>query len=72
MSQITIYIPDDIARQLKRAARKAKKSLSAYLVDLARPAGDKPWPESFFKLQGSCAGSLAAPDDPPPDEPGDY
>ncbi len=69
MAQITIYVPDEVARQLRRRAKEAKQSLSAYLTGLA--AGDRPgsaWPEGFFDLQGSCKGTLKAPDDPPPNE----
>ena len=70
MAQITIYVPDDVARQLRSAARRAKKSLSAYLTELAS-GRSKPraWPEWFFDLQGSCRGALKAPEDPPPEEP---
>jgi hypothetical protein len=70
VAQITIYVPDPVARKLRRDARKAKKSLSAYLTDLA--AGQRrlrTWPSWFLELQGSCRGSLAIPDDPPPEEP---
>ncbi len=68
MAQVTIYLPDPIAKRLRAASRKAKKSLSAYVADLlqpgARPSG---WPVGFFELAGST--SIEAPDDPPPAEP---
>jgi hypothetical protein len=70
VAQITIYVPDTVARKLRRDARKAKKSLSSYLTDLA--AGEsrsRTWPRWFFELEGSCRGSLAIPEDPPPEEP---
>jgi hypothetical protein len=70
VAQITIYVRDDIARRIKREARRARKSLSAYLIELA--IGEKrgaPWPSTFFELQGSCRGTIREPDDPPPEEP---
>jgi len=72
VAQITIYVPDDVARRLKREARQAKKSLSQYLTELA--SGKKArtgWPAGFFELQGSCRGALELPEDPPPEEPDD-
>lgn len=70
MAQITIYVPDDIARRIKREAKRAKKSLSAYLTELAIGQRHAPrWPPGFFELQGSCGGALKAPEDPPPEEP---
>ena len=70
MAQITIYVPDDVARRIKREAKRAKKSLSAYLTELATgQQRDASWPPGFFELQGSCGGALKAPEDPPPEEP---
>lgn len=69
VAQISIYLPEDIEQQLRRKARKARKSFSAYLVDLARRELRPPrWPKSFAKLYGSCAGDLPAIEDLPPDE----
>lgn len=71
MAQITIYVPDDVARRLRQAARRAKKSLSAYLTELASGRLEpRAWPKSFLELEGSCRGTLKAPQDLPPDEPG--
>ena len=69
MAQITIYLPEDVARRIKREAKRRKKSVSAFIADLATGRGTRPaWPKQFFRLQGSCKGSLRAPEDPPPDE----
>jgi len=70
VAQITIYVPDAVARRLKREAQRARKSLSAYLTELAsrRTAAGR-WPPGFLELQGSCKGSLEVPEDLPPDEP---
>jgi hypothetical protein len=69
VAQITIYVPDDVARHLKREARRAKKSLSAYLTELAAGRAPRRWPKWFLELQGSCQGTLRVPEDPPPEEP---
>lgn len=70
MAQLTIYLPDDVEKDLRRRARVAKKSLSAYVVDLARgPKRKSGWPKNFAKLAGSWEGEFPIPDDPPPDEP---
>ena len=70
MAQITIYIPDAVAQRLRSAARRAKKSLSAYLTELASGRCEhRAWPKWFLDLQGSCRGTLKIPDDPPPEEP---
>ena len=70
MAQITIYVPDEVARRLRSAARRAKKSLSAYLTEIASGRNERrKWPKWFFALQGSCRGTLKVPEDPAPDEP---
>jgi hypothetical protein len=70
MSQLTIYVPEQVLKRLRAAARRQKKSVSAYVVDLLvgreRGAG---WPSGFEDLYGSTEGSLPAIDDVPA-EPG--
>ena len=70
MSQLTIYLPEPVLQRLRAGARRAKKSVSAYVADLLerrdRPAD---WPDGFQKLYGSCGDTLPPIDDPPP-EPG--
>jgi hypothetical protein len=70
VAQITLYVPDDIARKLRADARRAKKSLSAYVSDLATGRRERAFPRWFLALEGSSDGTLVVPDDPPPDEPG--
>ena len=70
VAQITIYVPDDVAKRLRQAAKRSGKSLSAYLTEAAAGRREaRTWPEWFFDLQGSCKGTLVAPEDPPPEEP---
>ena len=59
MSQLTIYLPEAVLRKLRAGARRAKKSVSAYVTDLLERR-DRPaeWPETFRALYGSCRGAL--------------
>ncbi len=69
MSQVTIYLPDDLAGSLRKEARRAGKSLSAYIADLARRKPKKTgWPAGFGRLYGACRGDLPEIEDAPPDE----
>ena len=69
VAQITLYVPDAIAKKLRADARRAKKSLSAYVTELAAGRRESGFPKWFLELEGSCKGTLVTPDDPPPDEP---
>ncbi|HEY4157535.1 MAG TPA: hypothetical protein VGM29_05535 [Polyangiaceae bacterium] len=70
MAQVTLYLSDDIARRLKHEAKRAKKSLSAYVAELAGgERAEDTWPKWFFALEGSCQGTLMVPEDPVPEEP---
>ena len=52
---MTIYLPDDIEKEARRRARKARKSLSAFFAGLlGRGRRPRRWPESFERLYGSC------------------
>ncbi len=63
MSQVTIYLPDELEKELRAGARKAGKSLSAYVAELA--AGKKSrrgkWSREFLATFGSWKGELEAP-----------
>lgn len=41
MSQITIYLPSSVAQKVRSDAKRAHKSVSAYIADLVRGPGDK-------------------------------
>jgi hypothetical protein len=69
VAQITLYVPDAVAKKLRADARRAKKSLSAYVTELAAGRRESGFPKWFLELEGSCRGTFVAPDDPPPDEP---
>jgi hypothetical protein len=70
MSQVTIYLPPDVERLVRREAKKARKSLSAWLTELARrevqPSG---WPEGYFEALKVPGGApMVLTDDLPLDE----
>lgn len=69
VAQITFYVPDEVARRLRREAKRAGKSLSAYLTEVVTDERtSRAFPEGFLELEGSCRGTLQRPDDPPPEE----
>ena len=69
MAQVTIYLPDDFERELKQRAKRARRSLSSLIAELARAQlRPQAWPPEFEKLFGSWEGDFPIPEDPPPDE----
>jgi hypothetical protein len=70
VAQLNLYVPDDIARKLRLAARKAKKSLSAYVLErvVEGKGALHGWPKEFLDLEGSWEGRFREPEDPPPRE----
>jgi hypothetical protein len=68
MAQVTIYLPDAVEREVRQAAKRARKSVSAFLTDLAR-AHVRPtaWPAAWADLYGSWAGELPEIEDRPPE-----
>ena len=65
MGQLTIYLPDATEKAVKAAARRAKKTVSAYLAELAVSKAPAQWPNGYEKVLGSGAGSFPELDDPP-------
>ena len=69
MAQVTLYLPEDIAKRIRREARRSRKSLSAYVAELAaRELAPASWPHGFAGLYGSWAGEFPVVDDQPPDD----
>jgi metal-responsive CopG/Arc/MetJ family transcriptional regulator len=68
VARVTIDLPDPLARRLRDAAQRAKKSLSAYVAELLKARVDRSrWPEGFFELAGKA--TIELDDDPPLGEP---
>jgi hypothetical protein len=60
MSQVTIYLPDGIAREARREAKKQGKSLSAYVASLLtrRAESGDGWSKDFLSTFGGWAGAF--------------
>ena len=73
MAQLTIYLPDDVEKKVRREARRAKKSVSAFIADLATKKegrqSDAAWARQVSRIYGSWVGDFPEIEDPPPDEP---
>jgi hypothetical protein len=69
MAQVTLYLPDELEKTLRRGARRAKKSLSAYVAELAgKSAQPQAWPEAFLKTFGAWRGAFPEPKELPLEE----
>jgi predicted transcriptional regulator len=70
MAQLTIYLPDDVEKRVRQEARRAHKSVSAFITELAttRVQRASGWPEGFAELFGAWEGELQRPEDPPPED----
>lgn len=49
MSQLNIYVPDEIEKQIRKAAKNERKSLSSFLTDLIKSKfTTNTWSKKFF------------------------
>ena len=53
MSQLAIYIDDQLAERLDKAAKASGKSKSKWVSDAIKMALQDEWHEGFFDLAGS-------------------
>lgn len=60
MSQVTIYLSKEVEAKARREARKARKTLSAYISSRLEPPAQKP--SALARLYGSMP-DLVVPDD---------
>ena len=67
MSQVTIYLPAELEKELRAGARKAGKSLSAYVAELASGTKARPekWSRAFLATFGSWQGGFREPPELP-------
>ena len=69
MAQVTIYLPDDVAEKVREEAQRARKSLSAYMAQLAGGVRkSRQWPDGFAELFGSWEEDGPPLAEPRPDE----
>lgn len=68
MAQVTIYLPESVEKAVRREAKRARKSVSAYIADLARAqVAQARWPDHFEDLYGSWHGRFPGVVDRPPE-----
>ena len=69
MAQVTIYLPEKLARAVRARARREGKSVSAYVGELVqRDAGGRKWPRELVEILSRGKGDIVEPDDPPPED----
>jgi len=69
MAQVTIYLPDRVAVAAKREAKRAGKSVSAWITDvLERETGARQWPRALVDVLTRGSADLIEPDDQPPED----
>ena len=69
MAQVTLYLPDEVAKRIKRAAKQSGQSVSSYVTSLAtRELAPNKWPDSFLKVLGTWEGDFDIGPDLPPDD----
>jgi hypothetical protein len=54
MAKITIYLPDEIERRARKAARQKRVSVSRWVADEVKQKLDNTWPPEFLAAAGSC------------------
>ncbi len=53
MSQVTIYLPDELEKKARKAARAAGSSFSAWIAEQLAADLDDSWPQSVLDAAGS-------------------
>ena len=59
MAQLAIYIEDQLAERLDKAAKASGKSKSKWVADAIKRTLQDQWPEGFFDLAGSWEDDLS-------------
>jgi len=68
MPQVTIYLPDEVAKQARQHAKKERRSLSSWVSELVKRETGEEWPSTLIDVLESGSGDLVEPDDPPPED----
>ena len=70
MSQLNVYVPDDLAKEIRHKARESGESISKFLSRLFRKeiGKKKGWDKNFFtKIVGGWKGDLPEVERPSPE-----
>ena len=54
MAKLTIYLPDDVERRARSAARRNRTSVSRWIADEVKRKLDRKWPPEFLAAAGAC------------------
>ena len=54
MAKLTIYLPDDIERKARSAARRKRVSVSRWVAGEIKRNLQSSWPPEFLAAAGSC------------------
>jgi len=58
MAQLHLYLPDELAEEIRRRAKASEQSVSAYLAELVKGQIADRWPDEFFdKVVGGWVGN---------------
>jgi hypothetical protein len=69
MAQLHLYLPEDVAAEVKSRAKSRGMTVSAFLAEIVRSQMKDQWPEDFFSnVVGGWAGELERPAQPPLEE----
>lgn len=71
MSQMNVYVPDKIAKEIRKNAKKLGKSISRFLTDILsrHMEPQSAWhPDFFSKVVGKWQGDLSVPKRTHPEE----
>lgn len=49
MPQLHFYVPNDVARMIKRRAAQANQPVSRYVAELVKRDAIQGWPEGYFE-----------------------
>lgn len=66
MGQLTIYLPDEVEAALRRDAKRAGKSMSAWVVERVSPPRSSDHQAALQRLLGKWKGDFPEPEDLPP------
>jgi hypothetical protein len=53
MAHLTIYLPDEVERQVRKSAKAAKLSVSKWVADRVTESVNTSWPPEFLALAGA-------------------
>jgi hypothetical protein len=56
MAQITIYLPDDLEKQARKAAKAQRKPVSRWIAEQLEQTLDNRWPKGVLEAAGALPG----------------